>query len=59
MAEIAETLRKISGTLDGIYIVLVLILVALVLMLMCKDMGHSAAEQIRMLRREAERRNRR
>ena len=59
MAEIAEALRKINATLDGIYIVLLLILVALALMLMCKDMGHSAAEQIRMLRREAERRNRR
>ena len=59
MAEIAEALRKINATLDGIYIVLLLILVALALMLMCKDMGHSAAEQIRTLRREAERRNRR
>ena len=59
MAEIAEALRKINDTLDGIYIVLLLILVALALMLMCKDMGHGVMDQIRMLRREAERRNRR
>lgn len=59
MAEIAEALRKINDTLDGIYIVLLLILVALALMLMYKDMGHGVMDQIRRLRSEAERRNRR
>lgn len=59
MAEIAESLMKVNATLESIYSVLVMIFVVLALMLMCKDMGHGAAEQIRRLRSEAERRNRR
>ena len=59
MAEIAEALLKVNATLESIYSVLVMIFVVLALMLLCKDMGHGVMDQIRRLRSEAERRNRR